>query len=91
MTGATTTLALAKTHGFTLDAATFNFTVTLKKTNGTFDSSQYAMVSFPTYYGGDLGGNILCSLVPATGSAEDLYCRMGWDWTLKVWGPASAA
>ena len=82
MSDSTTTVTLAKTNTFTLDAATFNFTVTLKKANGTFDSSQFAMVSFPTYYGGDLGGNLLCSLVTATGSAEDLYCRMAWDWTL---------
>jgi len=82
MTDATTTLALARTFGYTLDAATYNFTVTLKKANGTFDSSQYAMVSFPTYHAGDLGGNLLCSLVPAKGAAEDLYCRMAWDWTL---------
>jgi len=82
MTDAATTVTLAKTNTFVLDAANFYFSVTLKKTNGTFDSSQYAMVSFPTYYGGDLGGNLLCSLVPATGSAEDLYCRIAWDWTL---------
>ena len=82
MTDATTTVTLARTFGYTLDAATYNFTVTLKKANGTFDSSQYAMVSFPTYHAGDLGGNILCSLQPKTGAAEDLYCRMAWDWTL---------
>jgi len=39
MTDSTTDVKLAKTHAYTLDAATFNFTVTLKKVNGTFDSS----------------------------------------------------
>jgi len=82
MANSATTLTLAKTYAYTLDAATFNFTVTLAKANGTFDSTQYARISFPTYYGGDLGGSLLCSLEPKTGAAEDLYCRMGWDWTL---------
>jgi len=34
-----TTLVLAKEHKFTLDQAKFNFTVTLKAANGTFDST----------------------------------------------------
>jgi len=39
-TGITTTLTLAKTMAFTLDQATFNFTVKLAKANvGKFDST----------------------------------------------------
>jgi hypothetical protein len=49
-------------------------------------------VDVPKSYRPDLGDNIRCQLADSAGAVlEELYCAMQWDWSLKVWGPRSAA
>jgi hypothetical protein len=73
-----------------MDIGMVELTITPKLND--FGADSFAFVSFPSYYNPTLGDMMRCSLYDATGKkdGERLYCKVAWDWTLQVWGPATA-
>lgn len=86
-----TTVTLARSLVNVMDVGMMAFTITPKKYD--WDVNSYAFISFPTYYNPNIGDMMRCSLYDATKKAdiERLYCATAWDYTLQVWGPATAA
>jgi len=87
---ANTTVTLAKSAFNVMDTGK----VTLGFTLGVLTeltSTARIYVDVPKSYRPDLG-EFCCCLADANGTVlETLYCEMQWDWSLKVWGPQTAA
>jgi hypothetical protein len=73
-----------------MDVGMVDFTVTSK--NMDFGSGQVAIVSWPYYYNPCVG-MVRCELYDVTANKplEQLYCKMLWDHTMMIMGPAKAA
>lgn len=73
-----------------MDVGMVDFTVTSK--NMDFGSGQVAIVSWPYYYNPCVG-MVRCELYDVTAKKplEQLYCKMLWDHTMMIMGPAKAA
>jgi hypothetical protein len=90
LTSKTFTLVVARSLKNVMDVGMVELTITPKLND--FGADSFAFVSFPSYYNPTLGDMMRCSLYDATAKAdgERLYCKVAWDWTLQVWGPATA-
>jgi len=88
---ATMTVVVARTLVNVMDIGMIQFTVTPK--GADFGKDSLAFISFPTYYNPHIGCMMRCSMYDAKAKAdgERLYCKVAWDYTLKVMGPATAA
>lgn len=73
-----------------MDVGVVKFTVTPK--HADFGKDGIALISFPTYYNPNVGRGLRCALHDATAKkdVERLYCKVCWDYTLEVRGPATA-
>jgi hypothetical protein len=85
-----TTVTLARSLVNIMDVGMLAFTITPKYAD--WGASDYAFISFPTYYNPTVGDMMRCALYDTKTKAdsERLYCAMAWDYTLQVWGPATA-
>jgi len=86
----TTTVTLARSLVNVMDVGMLAFTITPQAYD--WGVNDYAFISFPTYYNPNVGDMLRCSLYDTKTKAdsERLYCAMAWDYTLQVWGPATA-
>lgn len=71
-----------------MDVGMVQFTITPVVDFGVND---LAFVSFPTYYNPNVGMGLRCSIYDAKTKkdTERVFCKVAWDWTLQVWGPAA--
>jgi len=85
------TVVVARTLVNVMDIGMIQFTVTPK--GADFGKDSLAFISFPTYYNPHIGCMMRCSMydTKAKADGERLYCKVAWDYTLKVMGPATAA
>ena len=85
-----TTVTLARSLVNVMDVGMLAFTITPKAYD--WDVNSFAFISFPTYYNPNVGEMIRCALYDTKTKAdgERLYCATAWDYTLQVWGPATA-
>jgi hypothetical protein len=90
-TSTATGLVLSKTMHNTMDTGDLVFKVTPKTTGFVCDATCRIAIDVPSYYKPNLGEFLTCSYWDMAGKAmvEALYCEMGWDYHLNVWGPAS--
>lgn len=85
-----TTAVVARTLVNVMDIGMISFTIT--PAGADFGAGNCAFISFPTYYNPNLGEGLRCSLydTKTKKDSERLYCSIAWDYTLQVWGPATA-
>lgn len=85
---ATTVVAVARTLVNVMDIGMIQFSITPK--HADFGADGMAFISFPTYYNPTIGCMMRCSLYDTTAKAdkERLYCKVAWDYTLMIMGPA---
>lgn len=90
LTSATFTLVVARSLKNVMDVGMVGFTITPKLND--FGADSFAFIQFPHYYNPMIGDMMRCSLYDSTAAAdgERLYCAVAWDYTLQVWGPATA-
>lgn len=86
---ATMTAVVARTLVNVMDVGMVSFTITPK--GAAFGANSLALISFPTYYNPNIGGMMRCSLydTKAKADGERLFCKVCWDYTLEVHGPAT--
>ncbi len=80
-------VTLKKQYTRTMDVGYVQFEIEKLTILEKWDKDGHALIQFPTYYAANIGEGFKCSLVQADGSTEDLYCKVVWDWSLKVYGP----
>ena len=80
-------VTLKKQYTRTMDVGYVQFEIEKLTVLEKWDKDGHALIQFPTYYAANIGEGFKCSLVQADGSTEDLYCKVVWDWSLKVYGP----
>jgi hypothetical protein len=88
VSASTMTAVVARSLVNVMDIGMVSFTITPKVRD--WDVNGYAFISFPTYYNPTIGDMLRCSLHAAKKDTERLYCAVAWDYTLQVWGPATA-
>jgi hypothetical protein len=86
----TMTAVVARSLVNVMDCGMISFTITPKGADFGVDS--LAFISFPTYYNPTIGGMMRCALydTKAKADGERMYCKVAWDYTLQVFGPATA-
>jgi hypothetical protein len=86
----TMTAVVARSLVNVMDCGMISFTITPK--GADFGANSLAFISFPTYYNPSIGGMMRCSLydTKAKADGERVYCKVAWDYTLQVFGPATA-
>jgi hypothetical protein len=86
----TMTAVVARSLVNVMDCGMISFTITPK--GADFGANSLAFISFPTYYNPNIGGMMRCALydTKAKADGERLYCKVAWDYTLQVFGPATA-
>jgi hypothetical protein len=87
----TMTVVVARSLVNVMDVGMISFTVTPKKQD--FGKDDLAFISFPAYYNPYIGCGMRCAMydTKAKADGERLFCKVAWDYTLKVMGPATAA
>jgi len=90
VSASTTVVAVKRTLVNIMDIGMIEFEITPKVRD--WGSDGLAFISFPTYYNPCIGDMMRCSLYDATKKVDGarLYCKVAWDYTLKVVGPATA-